>query len=165
MNGLSTSRRERSIQFFFIASRLRTYLSWLSRSALAALLILGFTAGRATALTLEADSDIATAGFFQLTWTSEGPVELQESRQPDFSAARVIYAGADRARVISGKPDGDWYYRVRPAGNPVSAPWSEPIHVTVAHHSLGRALTFFAVGAIVFAATLGLIVRGSRQHA
>jgi hypothetical protein len=116
-------------------------------------------------LTLEADSDVATAGFFQLTWTSDGPVQLQESRQPDFSAARVIYAGADAARVISGKPDGDWYYRVRPAGTQVTAPWSEPIRITVAHHSLGRALTFFAVGAIVFAATLGLIIHGSRQHA
>ncbi|MGD8964511.1 MAG: fibronectin type III domain-containing protein, partial [Gammaproteobacteria bacterium] len=89
----------------------------------------------------------------------------QESRQPDFSAARVIYAGADAARVISGKPDGDWYYRVRPAGTQVTAPWSAPIRITVAHHSLGRALTFFAVGAIVFAATLGLIIHGSRQHA
>lgn len=112
---------------------------------------------------LASDSDVATAGFFQLTWDSDGPIELQESMDPEFTRASVIYTGADTARIISGKPDGDWYYRARPASGD-SGVWSRPVKVTVRHHSLARALTFFAVGATVFAATLVLIVNGSRRH-
>jgi len=120
--------------------------------------------GSAPAQALQADTDVATAGFFQLRWTADGPVELQESRSSDFSMARTIYTGADTARIISGKPDGDWFYRLRPAGAATGAQWTETLRVRVSHHSLGRALAFFAVGAAVFAATLALIIKGSRQY-
>lgn len=120
--------------------------------------------GSLPAQALQADTDIATAGFFQLRWTADGPVELQESPSPDFSMARTIYIGADTARIISGKPDGDWFYRLRPAEAASRAQWTEPLQVTVSHHPLGRALAFFFVGAAVFAATLALIIKGSRQY-
>lgn len=113
---------------------------------------------------LAADSEVSTAGFFQLTWESNGPVELQESQDPDFARAEVVYTGADTARVISGKPDGSWYYRARAAAVD-GAGWSEPVKVTVRHHPLARALAFFAVGATVFTATLVLILRGTRRYA
>jgi hypothetical protein len=107
---------------------------------------------------------VATAGFFQLTWDSNGPVELQESQDPDFAGAEVVYTGADTARVMSGKADGNWYYRARAAAGH-GTDWSEPVKVTVRHHPLARALAFFAVGATVFAATLVLILGGSRRYA
>ncbi len=111
---------------------------------------------------LEADTDVATAGNFQLRWSAEGPVEIEESADPEFASARVIYVGSDQARVQSGMPDGTWFYRARAAGAGQSS-WSEPVHVTVRHHSLERAFGFFALGAAVFAMTLALIMRGARR--
>jgi hypothetical protein len=54
---------------------------------------------------------------------------------------------------------------VREVGEGRVYPWSEPVTVTVAHHPLSRAVAFFTVGALVFLATLGLIVRGARRFA
>jgi len=77
----------------------------------------------------------------------------------------LIYKGPDRATVISGQADGTRVYRVREVGEGRVYPWSEPVTVTVAHHPLSRAVAFFTVGALVFLATLGLIVRGARRSA
>ena len=109
---------------------------------------------------LESDTDVATAGYFQLRWIADSRIELQESRSADFEAARVVYAGSDAARVISGKPDGDWYYRVA-ATNGV---FSSPVKVTVRHHPVERAFGYFVVGLIVFLTTLLLIISGARDR-
>lgn len=111
---------------------------------------------------LETDTDTATAGYYQLSWAESNiRSRLVESRDPEFRDKLVVYAGADTARLMSGKPDGDYYYRLE-ANDATAAPVSNSLKVTVQHHSLQRAWTFFAVGAAVFAATLGLIVFGSR---
>lgn len=111
---------------------------------------------------LESDTDTATAGYYQLSWAeTDIGSRLVESRDPQFRDKLVVYAGADTARLMSGKPDGDYYYRLE-ANDATSAALSNPVKVTVQHHSLQRAWAFFAVGAAVFAATLGLIVYGSR---
>ena len=107
-----------------------------------------------------ADAEVATAGYFQLRWSAEAPVDLQESASPQFESPRSVYSGSDAARVISGKPDGDWYYRVVEAnGN-----FSDTIKVAVRHHPIERAIGFFTVGAVVFMATLLLIVSGARRR-
>lgn len=119
-------------------------------------------------LTLETDTPHATAGYYQLRWdASDVETRLVEATDPSFSDARVIYAGPDTARLMSGKPDGDYYYRLESVaaegasgGDAVSA----MLTVTVEHHSIARAFSFFAVGAAVFAATLGLIVFGGRNE-
>ena len=87
---------------------------------------------------------------------------LEEARSADFAGARVIYEGADNARVMSGKADGEWYYRARPAA--AGSAYGDTVTVTVQHHPLGRAFGFFALGAVVFLATLALIVTGSRAE-
>ena len=84
---------------------------------------------------------------------------LEESQSPDFTEPRTIYTGSDGARVMSGKPDGDWYYRAAPVESPGA--YSNTVKVTVRHHPLGRALAYFTVGAIVFLATLFIIARGA----
>lgn len=112
-------------------------------------------------LTLKSDSDIATAGFYRLSWIADQPVELQESVQADFSDARVVYRGADTAMFVSGKSDGSYFYRARSADSTQS--WSEVVKVSVEHHSLPRAFTFLAIGIVVFLATIALIVNGSRN--
>lgn len=108
---------------------------------------------------LEASPEVATAGFYQLRWYSARPVELEESQDPEFASAAIIYSGSDAARVMSGKPDGVLYYRVRDIDD---GTFSNVVKVTVRHHSLVRALAFFSLGAIVFLATLLLITTGAR---
>lgn len=110
----------------------------------------------AAAATLEADQSESREGYFQLRWEADEPVRLIEATSPDFRDARELYSGSDSARVISGKPDGIWYYRLESAASDAEI-LSEPVTVTVRHHSLRRAFAFFVLGAVVFAATLALI--------
>ncbi|MFN2348212.1 MAG: fibronectin type III domain-containing protein [Thioalkalivibrio sp.] len=115
--------------------------------------------------TLSASTERATGGYFSLSWdgASDMPYELQEAREPGFDSPRSIYEGRDTASVISGKPDGDFFYRVRALNKAGPGPWSEPARVSVAHHSLARALQFFFVGALVFAVLVTVIIRGTRE--
>jgi hypothetical protein len=128
--------------------------------------LIGSTASAFEAPALESDTAVATAGFYRLQWEPAavgGGYELQESTRTDFSDARMLYVGPDLATVLSGKPDGDYYYRIRGLAADARSPWSTPVHVQVRAHPLGRALTFFALGALVFVATVALILRGEMR--
>jgi hypothetical protein len=83
-------------------------------------------------------------------------IRLVEAPGADFTTPTAIYTGSDTGHVASGKPDGTWYYRLESADG--SQVLSNTATITVRHHSLQRALTFFTIGASVFLATLGLIV-------
>lgn len=119
----------------------------------------------AAAPQLHTNSDQPNAGYFRLTWDGGGEGELQfqlqEARSADFAQAETLYEGPDRASLLSGRPDGEYYYRVRAVADHQPGPWSEAVQVDVEHHSLGRAFLFFSIGAVVFLATLGLIVGGN----
>ena len=91
-------------------------------------------------------------------------VELQEADNPDFADASIDYQGPDDASVVSGKPNGTWYYRARVIGDQQAGPWSTAVKVTVAHHPLSRAFMFFGLGVVVFVATLLLVVRGAERE-
>jgi hypothetical protein len=110
---------------------------------------------------LEADTDVATAGYYQLRWSADRPIVLEESGTTDFESPKVVYRGSDAARVMSGKADGDLYYRVR---DTKTGAQSNIVKVTIRHHGLDRAFAFFALGATVFVATLLLIVAGARPE-
>lgn len=122
--------------------------------------------------TLSADTDIATAGFFRLSWSvpegqeaeQEQGYELQESVSADFENPRVIYTGPDAATTFSGRADGEFYFRVRSIEPGQPSPWSTVAQVQVRHHPLARVWVFFALGAIVFLATLTLILRGATEE-
>ena len=117
------------------------------------------------ALTLRADTDVARAGYYQLQWEAgETPTRLVESPDPEFENKRVVYAGADTARLISGKSDGHYYYRLESGAGTQDDVVSNTLQVTVQHHSLSRAFTFFAIGAGVFLATLILVLIGGRSE-
>jgi hypothetical protein len=121
--------------------------------------------------TLSTDSNLATAGYFRLTWSSDDKSAsvrqyvLQQADNPDFENPKTLYKGSDMAMVVSGKPDGEYYYRVRTAqpDDPMKSPWSEAVKVTVEHHSLMKAFGFFGAGLVVFAGTLFMIVTGARR--
>lgn len=114
---------------------------------------------------LTSDSTRPTAGYYQLNWSgaSTTSFQLQESRQADFAGAVTLYQGPDRATVLTGRPDGDYYYRLRILDTDGAGPWSDPLEVQVRHHPLARALLFFALGALVFLATLVAILAGNRR--
>jgi len=113
---------------------------------------------------LKSDSTDSTAGYYQLRWsnTHAGDFVLQESGKPDFSDAETLYQGPDTATLVSGRKNGDYYYRVRSAdtGND----WSNSVKVNVTHHPLSRAFMFFSLGALVFVATLTMVIRGNLAH-
>jgi hypothetical protein len=120
-----------------------------------------------TALTLVTDTDLATAGFYQLNWSGVPPgghVELVEANDPTFARYRVLYRGADTAKVVTGRSDGTYFYRIRLIGDSQRADqWSSSVKVAVKHHPLSRAIAFFIIGALVFVLTLAVIVHGNRK--
>lgn len=117
----------------------------------------------AQAPTLQSDIELATAGFFSLSWRGAPGADyvLQESTTRSFAEHAVIYQGPDTARVMSGIEDGKYYYRARARGT--RSGWSAPVTVTVRHHPLPRAFTFFGAGLIIFVATVTLIIGGARR--
>lgn len=108
------------------------------------------------AATLQPEEIVSNEGYYQLTWEADEPIRLVESTRPDFASKSVVYSGSDTGHVASGKPDGTWYYRLESEDG--SSVLSETSTITVRHHSLRRAFSFFALGGLVFAATLGLIL-------
>jgi hypothetical protein len=110
-------------------------------------------------VSLRSDTEVATAGYFQLSWNADEPIRLVESKSSDFTDSSTIYTGSDSGRTVSGRRNGELFYRLESAGS--AAVLSQPLRVVVAHHPLSRALSFFGVGAFVFIATLALIVIGS----
>ena len=115
----------------------------------------------AAAVALISDTEVASAGYFTLSWEADKQaIELQEADNAEFAHAKTLYRGQDSATLVSGKPDGQWFYRLRRLD---SDAWSQTIDVEVAHHPLSRALAFLGVGILVFAAVAAVIVVGVRQ--
>jgi len=113
---------------------------------------------------LESDSEVSSAGYYQLHWANQhiGSFILEESKKPDFTDAITLYQGPDTATLVSGRKNGTYYYRVR--GADANKDWSNSVEVKVVHHSLSRAFLFFSLGAIVFLATLTMVIRGNLAH-
>ncbi len=121
---------------------------------------------------LTTDTNLATAGYYQVSWqpgvagvsSKSDTFELQLSSESSFNTARTIYRGPDRARVISGQPDGEYFYRIRLLNsNQASTDWSSPITVRVQHHSLQNAWWFFTAGAGAFFMILFFIVTAAHK--
>ena len=131
------------------------------------LAILFVNSASAAAPALHSDSETASAGYFRLSWSENGSGDfiLQEAQDPTFTQARLLYQGPDSASLISGRPNGDYYYRIRYADNSdTTAAWSNVVKVVVEHHPLSRAILFFTLGACIFIATLIVVISGNRKH-
>jgi len=117
--------------------------------------------------TLQSDSELATAGYYRLSWEGIATSDylLQEASDPDFTNVKTLYEGPDTASLVSGRSNGVYYYRVRTIDQSEDpGAWSNIAKVEVTHHPLSRAFMFFALGAIVFFATLIVVVAGNRAH-
>ncbi|AEG01587.1 hypothetical protein [Methylomonas methanica] len=144
-----------------------SFFSTASGILLLALQFPGLAQAQQQAPRLFSDTQTATAGYYRLNWESadiDPVVELQQADNPAFTDADIRYRGHDGASVVSGMPDGEWYYRARSITGGKVSPWSDTIAVKVAHHPLSRAWLFFGLGTLVFAATLLLIIRGTEQN-
>ena len=123
---------------------------------------------------LETDTNLATAGYFQLQWSwpdapADAVYQLAE-RQIDDSktgaAFKTIYQGDDLASVISGKANGRYEYQVRAMANAdsLSKPvTSNVVSIEVSHHSLANAFGILSLGVVIFLAILITIFRGAKQ--
>jgi hypothetical protein len=118
--------------------------------------------------------DLSTAGFYTLSWNMykddevdnnfNGQFELQEATDKSFTNTRTFKTGNDHSTVISGRENGEYYYRVRRLPVNASSVISNTLRVTVKHHPLSRALLFFGIGALVFISILYELFRGHRQN-
>ena len=113
---------------------------------------------------LDSDSSLSSAGYYQLHWANQhiGSFVLEEANKPDFTDAKILYEGPDTATLVSGRKNGTYYYRVR--GEDAGNDWSNSVKVKVVHHPLSRAFLFFSLGALVFLATLTMVIRGNLTH-
>jgi hypothetical protein len=111
---------------------------------------------------LSSDTDVSTAGYFQLSWSSEHDDEyiLEQSTSADFISPIEIYRGQQTATVLSGLANGEYFYRVK---TPQSE-WSEVVQVVVTHHTLIKAFAFFALGAVMFLILLVVLLQGRKQE-
>lgn len=110
----------------------------------------------------DGSAEVNTAtGNLKLSWSAGNGSTyiLERSQSADFLQSAVRYRGPDRARFISGLPDGTYFFRVKA----VNGKWSAPVTVNVRHQSLDLALTLFGIGAVVFLLTVVLVVHGSRS--
>ncbi|MBD3257847.1 hypothetical protein GF377_05390 [candidate division GN15 bacterium] len=117
-------------------------------------------------------SELNNSGTVKLQWYSQAEgrdtaiaeFELQRATDANFTDADAYYRGPDLATYISGLANGDYYYRIREIEHGIAiSDWSEPVHVTVEHHSLGLAFTLFGLGGVVFIFTVLVVVRGARR--
>ena len=115
------------------------------------------------AVELEVSPAISNTGTFNLHWKGTDGARYDLMEQSADGESRIVYRGRDTARVMTGLPNGRYTYRVRTEDGRDLSAWSEPAEVTVAHHPLTRAFTFFGIGLLVFIATVVLILRGERN--
>ncbi len=88
--------------------------------------------------------------------------ELERADNPHFEEPLTLYEGRDRASFQPGLAEGDYFYRVRAVDESgASGEWSRPLHVEVEYQSMRLAVSLFALGGVVFLATLVLVVAGT----
>jgi len=118
-------------------------------------------------------STTSNAGHVKLIWMvndGQSPddhiyFELQRATDPKFETAKTLYKGPDLASFLSGMPDGKFYFRVRSLteGEDQVSDWSETLVINVEHQSLQLAFNLFGIGAVVFLATVAVVVIGNRK--
>ncbi|GJL75777.1 MAG TPA: fibronectin type III domain-containing protein [Nitrosomonas sp.] len=102
------------------------------------------------------------AGYILLNWNNQKriPVELQRADQPAFEQATTLYRGNNSSLMLSGLPNGTYYYRIRAQ----TGTWSDKVILNVTHHSLIKAWLLFALGAFVFLSIAWVIMRGAADE-
>lgn len=105
----------------------------------------------------------STAGYITLNWSeskAKAPYTIQMNKGEGW---QTIYQGKDLATTLTGLKNGNYQFRMN-ASDPATiddSHWSEPLDITITHHSLTKALAFFASGFLIFLVLLWLLFRPS----
>ncbi len=116
-------------------------------------------------ISLISDTVLSTEGYFVISWASvsdpDSPVILQQSPSENFgvTVTREFNVPPNSSITITGLQDGQYYFRAKAQDE---SAFSNVLMVEVAHHSLLRALSFFAIGLILFLILLVTIISGNR---
>lgn len=96
---------------------------------------------------------------------SDAEFILQQSKDPAFSKPRKLYEGPDRGTVVTGLPEGEYFFRVREALGTTATPedWSETLTVRVEYPARHTVVLLMSLGMIVFVGTVAAILIGYRQ--
>lgn len=111
---------------------------------------------------LTASAEVSNEGYFVLNWDtslSDSPLVLEQSTSPAFDSVITREVAAAGATTITGLADGEYYFRLRSEDRVLS----DPVMITVEHHSLARAGTFFLIGACLFGLLITTIFTGNRR--
>lgn len=134
------------------------------------LLVLPVAAFAADDFQLSASTSVSNDGSLNLSWNlpENTSIELQQASQPasqpDNNNFQTIYRGNDTATVITGLSNGKYLFRARLVKTDGShLNWTLNTELEVKHHSLTKAFSFFTIGAIVFLATLVLLIKGTKK--
>jgi hypothetical protein len=106
--------------------------------------------------------ELSDTGAYRIAWP-DAPVEEGQTVRVEENGA-LLYEGIEDATTVSGRPAGQYIYRVGVVDSAGDPSWLESCRVTVSPPSLGLAFSLFGVGLLVFAATLLVVVRGHRAH-
>lgn len=117
------------------------------------------TPAGAQELAFEAPGPLTSdTGHVLVEWEAPGSATLILARNTDFAGARPLYQGNNEAYFISGLEDGDYFLLLRDE----AGAQSDPLHLTVAHQSLERAIWLTIIGAIITLGIMATIIRGAR---
>jgi hypothetical protein len=73
-------------------------------------------------------------GTYTVSWSSESTATsytLEEDDNSGFSSPSVVYTGSGTSKLISGKGNGIYYYRVKASNSGGDSPWSNIIDIIV----------------------------------
>ena len=82
----------------------------------------------------EIGGDTDTDGDYEISWERAIRATfyiLQEDEDPSFTSPKTIYRGFETKKVIYGKSNGDYYYRVRACNDAGESEWSPIRKITV----------------------------------
>lgn len=119
--------------------------------------------GRAEPVTFTHDKNLKSDdGYILLSWnnTSQISVELQQASQPTFEHANTLYRGRNSSVMLSGLPDGTYYYRIRTS----ASEWSDQVTLRVSHYPVTQALLLFVLGALIFLSIAWVVIRGASDE-
>lgn len=104
----------------------------------------------------ESESD---TGAYRIAWQSDGGtvVRIEEN-------GTLLYEGSEDATTVSGRPAGEYVYRIGQVETNGQTAWIDSCRVTVSPPSLTLAISLFGIGLAVFASVLFVVVRGHRAH-
>jgi len=94
----------------------------------------------------------------------EEVIELEQSRNPDFTDPVVRYRGPQQASVLTGLAEGDYYFRIRTVREDGTSAWSDPVHLRVEYMDRRQLVVLLVTGFAMVAATAVAVIHGGVRN-